>query len=113
MFLGNTRCFQICYQLSVDGFFFIEAQLQTRLSQLLEALRRVEPHVLLQLLLADGAEDFDAAAPLLIRRPEAVHQALVVDAVAQAELMAELAADYVAGAHEDVLLPVRILDAVP
>ena len=68
---------------------------------------------MLQLFLADRTENPDATSSLLVGAHNAVHEALIVDAVTEAELVADLMAHDRTATLEQVLLSIRIVDTVP
>ena len=109
----DTRLLGISDELLIDGSLFVQAKLLASCSELLESLSRIELDILLQLLVADRAEQLDATSTLLISAHDTVHEALVVDAVSQTELVTDLMAHDVAGMHQQGLLTVRVLDTVP
>lgn len=64
-----------------------------------ESSLRVKLDVLLELLLTDRAQLLDTASALLISAIDAIHEALVVNAMTQAELVSNLVAHDVAAKH--------------
>ena len=109
----DARCLAVSDQLAIDSLLVGEAKLLADLGQLLKSLRRVKLEVALQLLVADRAKRLDTASAMLVGAHDTVHEVLVVDTVAQAELMTKLVSHDVASVHEQVLLSVRVLNSVP
>ena len=91
---------------------FRKAHIPTHLYQVLKPLQGIKLDVLFQLLHTDGAQDSDTTHPLLLWAAYAIHQALVIDAVAQTEHVAHLLSNYVTRTHEPVLVSVWVLYAI-
>ena len=68
---------------------------------------------MLKFFVANGAKDANTSVALLLGAVDSVHEALIVDAVPQTELMSNLVAHDVASSHEQVLFPVRVFDTIP
>ena len=73
----------------------------------------IKLEILFELLYAAGAKDSNASAALFFSTVDAVHETFVIDAVVQAEHMANLMGHDVARTHQQVLFTVRVVNAVP
>jgi len=62
---------------------------------------------------ADWAQNANATLPLFFSAVDTIHETLIVDAVAKAELVANLVAHDSTATHEEVLFAVRVFDFVP
>ena len=62
--------------------------------------------------MADWTEDTNATLSLLLSAVDAIHEALVVDAVPQAELMTDLVTHDSTASHQKIFLSFRVFNAI-
>eukprot|EP00354_Favella_ehrenbergii_P004386 CAMPEP_0170471746 /NCGR_PEP_ID=MMETSP0123-20130129/13915_2 /TAXON_ID=182087 /ORGANISM="Favella ehrenbergii, Strain Fehren 1" /LENGTH=100 /DNA_ID=CAMNT_0010739601 /DNA_START=527 /DNA_END=829 /DNA_ORIENTATION=- len=62
--------------------------------------------------MAHWAEQFDTTITLLLCAHDTVHETLIIDAVSQAELMADLVSHDMTPSHQEVLLAIWIFNAI-